>query len=324
MRRLLPAALAAAVALFPGAAFAQAGYPAKPIRIINGFAPGGTFDYLARMLGQRISDANPGWKFVVESKTGADGRIGSQECAKAAPDGYTFCIGGASTHAIHAAIFRTLPYDVTKDFLPVALVGPSANVIAVNPELPVKSIRELVALAKAQPGKLSFASAGTGTSTHLAGEMFKDVAGIDLLHVPFKGGAPAITAVVGNQVPILSDNVSTVAPHVQAGRLRAIAVTSIRRQPNLPDVPTLDESGLRGFDVGLWYAFFAPVGIPREAAQRFHAEINRQLGQAEVRELLEKRGIEARPLGMDEFAAFQRAEIARYAAIAAKAKITVE
>jgi tripartite-type tricarboxylate transporter receptor subunit TctC len=314
---------AVALLIFATSTPAQQVFPNKPIRVINGFAPGGTFDYIARLWGQKLAET-AGWKFVVDSKTGADGRIGTQECAKAPPDGYTLCIGGSSTHAIHASVFRTLPYDVSRDFVPVALIGITANILAVNPSLPVKNVQELIALAKNEPGKLAFASAGTGTSTHLAGEMFKDLAGVDILHVPFRGGAPAITAVIGNQVPILSDNVSTVAPYVVSGKLRGLAVTSLKRQPNVPDVPTMDESGLRGFDVGLWYAFFAPAATPREIVQRLNAEMNRVLAMPEIREQLEKRGIEPRPMTPAEAATFVKSGIERYGAIARKVGIVLE
>lgn len=319
----LTTTFALAAALFPAGAQAQQPYPNKVIRVINGFAPGGTFDFIARLWAQKLGDS-PGWKFVIDSKTGADGRIGTQECAKAPPDGYTLCIGGASVNAIHASVFKSLPYDVAKDFVPVAFIGITANILAVNPSVPAKTIPEFIVMAKREPGKFAFASAGTGTSTHLAGEMFKDVAGLDLLHVPYKGGAPAITAAIGNQVTMVVDNVSTVTPYVASGKLRGLAVTSLKRATSLPDVPTLDESGLRGFDVGLWYAYFIQSAASREVVQKLNTEINRVLAMPDVREQLYQRGIEPRPMTPAEAGAFVKSEIDRYGVIARKVGIALE
>ena len=315
---LVPLVLAAA----PFAAHAQQ-YPSKPITVINAFAPGGTSDFLARILAQKLSEG-PGWRLVIESKPGASGHIGTEYAAKAAPDGYTLCLGPSSTHAINPSVFKDMKYDVQRDFVGITLLAKVANVMAVNPAVPATNVRELIAYAKANPGKLAYASAGTGTSIHISGEMFKDAAGVDILHVPYKGSGPATAAAIGGEVQILFENISTAVPQIKGGRLRALAVTSPGRQAVLPDVPSLAESGLPGFDVQAWFGMFAPSATPREIVQRLNTEFVKVLNMPDVREQLISRGMEPAPLSLEQFAALWKADVEKYAAIVKKAKISVD
>ncbi len=317
--KLLVSAALAALAL---PAFAQQ-YPTKPIIIISPFAPGGTSDFVGRVVAQKIME-NTGWKMVIETKPGADGQIGSDFVAKAAPDGYTLCLGPSSTHAIQPSVFKKLPYDVLRDFTGITMLGATANVIAVNPAVPATNVKELIAYAKANPNKLNFSSPGTGTSVHISGEMFKDAAGIDLLHVPFKGSGPSMTAVLGGEVQILVENISAAVPNIKAGRLRPIAVTSLSRAAPLPDVPTLNESGLAGFEVTAWFSMFAPSATPRSIINTLNAEFVKALKDPKVAEQMLSRGLEPRPMAPEEFAAIWRKDVEKYAAIVRKAKISVD
>ena len=298
-------------------------YPSKPIIIISPFAPGGTSDFVGRVVAQKIME-NTGWKMVIETKPGADGQIGSDFVAKAAPDGYTLCLGPSSTHAIQPSVFKKLPYDVLRDFTGITMLGATANIIAVNPAVPATNVKELIAYAKANPNKLNFSSPGTGTSVHISGEMFKDAAGIDLLHVPFKGSGPSMTAVLGGEVQILVENISAAVPNIKAGRLRPIAVTSISRAAPLPDVPTLNESGLAGFEVTAWFSMFAPAATPRSIINTLNAEFVKALRDPKVAEQMLSRGLEPRPMAPEEFAAIWRKDVEKYAAIVRKAKISVD
>ena len=320
MIRIAVAALAGAFATL--VAHAQS-WPSKPITLVSAFAPGGTMDFLGRLTMQKVTE-NTGWRFILESKAGANGHIGTEYVARAAPDGYTLIIGASSTHAINPALFKDLKYDVVRDFAPITVIASTANLMAVHPSTPANTVQELVAYAKANPGKLAFASGGTGTSIHLSGEMFKNAAGIDLLHVPYKGSGPAMTAALGGQTQILFENLSAAVPHVQAGRLRALAVTSRERHPLLPAVPTLAESGLPGFEVEGWFAIFVPSGTPKDIQARLNAEFVKALRTPEVQEQLKARTMTPRPMSQEEFAAFWKTEREKFAAVVAKANIKVE
>jgi tripartite-type tricarboxylate transporter receptor subunit TctC len=314
----------AALALVAAGTTAQAQqYPAKVITIISPFAPGGTSDFVGRVVAQKIME-NAGWKMVIETKPGADGQIGSDFVAKSAPDGYTLCLGPSSTHAIQPSVFKKLPYDVLRDFAGITMLGATANIIAVNPSLPVHDVKELIAYAKANPGKLNFSSPGTGTSVHISGEMFKDAAGIDMLHVPYKGSGPSMTAVLGGEVQVLFENISAAVPNVKAGRLRPIAVTSMTRSSPLPDVPTLNESGLPGFEVLAWFSMFAPAATPKDVIGRLNAEFVKALRDPGVQANLLSRGLEPRPMAPEEFTAIWRKDVEKYAVIVKKAKISIE
>ena len=321
MNGFMKVVVSAGVALASWSAAAQ--YPAKVITVISPFAPGGTSDFVGRVVAQKIME-NTGWKMVIETKPGADGQIGSDYVAKSAPDGYTLVLGPSSTHAIQPSVFRKLPYDVLRDFTGITMLGATANIIAVNPAVPAHNVKELIAYAKANPGKLNFSSPGTGTSVHISGEMFNDAAGIDMLHVPFKGSGPSMAAVLGGEVQVLFENISAAVPNVKAGRLRPIAVTSMTRSAPLPDVPTLNEAGLPGFEVLAWFAMFAPAATPKDIIARLNAEFVKALRDPGVQAQMLSRGLEPRPMTPDEFNAIWRKDVEKYAVIVKKAKITVD
>jgi tripartite-type tricarboxylate transporter receptor subunit TctC len=316
--------LAAGVLCFAMAAtlHAQENYPTKSITIINGFAPGATFDLVSRLVGNKLQE-RLGWRFLIDSRPGADGRIGSRACADAKNDGYTLCVGGSSTNAIHAAVFKSLPYDIQKDFAPIAFVGYSANVLAVNPSFPAKTVAELVSAAK-ERGRVTYATAGTGTSTHIAGENFKDATKINTQHVAYKGGVPAYTAAISNEVPMVFGNASSIAPHLENGRLRALAVTSLNRLPTMPDVPSLNELGMKGFDVGPWYAFYAPAGVDPKIIQKLNKEINAVLELPDVKETLRKQHITPKLMTPTELKQFGDQQISTYKEIAQKSNIALD
>ncbi len=298
-------------------------YPTKPITVISAFAPGGTSDFVGRLLMQKVSE-NTGWKYILETKPGANGHIGTEYAAKAAPDGYTLCLGPSSTHSINPALFKNLKYDVVRDFAPLTPIATVANVLAVNPSDPSNNVKELIDFAKKNPGKLAFASAGAGTSIHLSGEIFKQAAGIDLLHVPFKGSAPATTSVIGGQVQILFENLSTAIAHIKGGRLKALAVTSKDRQPLLPDVPTLNESGLPGFEVVAWFAMFAPSATPKPIQAKLNAEMVKALNSPDVQEQLRSRSMTPAPMTQEQFAAFWKGQRDMFAKAVAAANIKLD
>ena len=314
----------AALLLAVAGTTAQAQYPSKVITIISPFAPGGSSDFVGRVVAQKMMDNNPSWRIVIETKPGANGQIGSDQVAKAAPDGYTLVLGPSSTHGIQPSLFKKLPYDVLKDFAAITMLGATANIIAVNPALPVNNVKDLIAYGKANPGKLNFSSPGSGTSVHISGEMFKDAAGIDMLHVPYKGSGPSMAAVLGGEVQVLFENISAAVPNVKAGRLRAIAVTSMTRSSALPEVPTLNEAGLPGFEVLAWFGMFAPTATPKDVLRTLNAEFVKALKDPKVAEQMLSRGLEPRPMGLEEFDAIWRKDVEKYAAIVKKAKITVE
>jgi tripartite-type tricarboxylate transporter receptor subunit TctC len=311
----------AAALVFSGAALAQ--YPAKPITVISAFAAGGTSDFVGRIVMEKIRE-NAGWNMNFDFRTGANGHIGTEAAAKAAPDGYTLCLGPSSTHAINPALFPNLKYDVARDFVGLTPVATVSNVMAVNPNTPANNVKELIAYAKANPGKLSFASAGAGTSIHISGEMFKDAAGIDLLHVPFKGSNPATMAVVGGQVDVLFENISAAVAQIKGGKLKALAVTSRERSPALPDVPTMIEAGVPNFEIVAWFAFFAPSATPRDIVVRLNAELVRAINAPDIQAKLRERGMTPRPMSLDEFAAFWKSEREKFAAVVKKAGIKIE
>src|SRR4030095_5020494 len=267
-------------------------YPTKPIRLVVPFPPGGATDILARDVAQKLSDAW-GQSFVVDNRPGAGGNIGSELVAKAAPDGYTLEMGTVGTHAINASLYAKMPYDHVKDFVPVILVAGVPNVLVVNPSVPVNSVAELIAYAKANPGKLNFASSGNGTSIHLSGELFKVMAGVQITHVPYKGSAPALQDLLGGQVQLMFDNLPPSLPQIKAGKLKALAVTSTTRAAALPDVPTMAESGLPGFEASSWFGVLAPAGTPPAIVAKLNAEIGKWLASPEAKEKLAKQGANA-------------------------------
>jgi tripartite-type tricarboxylate transporter receptor subunit TctC len=294
-------------------AHAQA-YPSQPIKIIVPFTAGGTTDILARTIGQKLSEA---WRqpVIVENRPGAGGNIGADVVAKAKPDGYTILMGTIGTQSINSSLYAKMPYDAAKDFAPVTLVAMVPNVLVVNPAVNAKTVRELVALAKAKPGELNFASSSTGGSPHLSGEMFKQMTGADIVHVPYKGSAPAITDLLGGQVSLMFDNLPSALPQVKAGKLRALAVTSARRSQAAPDIPTLAESGVPGYEVDSWFGILAPAGTPKEIVNQLNAEVVRILKIPQVRERLLEQGAE--PVGdtPEHFAEHIRKETVKWARV---------
>ena len=310
---LLARVLLAAVLVLPALAQAQP-YPSKPIRIIVPFAVGGIADTFARVIGQKVSDAW-GQPVVVENKPGAGGNIGADLVAKSPPDGYTLLMGSIGTQAVNMHLVKGMPYDSLKDFAPIAHVLDAEGLLVVNPEVAAKTVPELIALLKARPGKLSYASAGVGTASHLAGELFKTMAKVDITHVPYKGNVPAITDLMSGQTSMLFATLPTVLPQVQAKRLKGIAVLGAKRSSALPDVPTLAESGLRGFEVNNWTGVLAPAGTPAAVVARLNGEIVRIMQLPEVQTRLPKEGLRFVATTPQQFAEFVRSEKEKWAPI---------
>ena len=296
------------------AAQAQA-YPARPIRFVVPYAPGGPLDLIARAIGQKLTEAT-GQAVVVDNKPGAGGNIGADIVAKAAPDGYTIVMGAVATHAINPTLYPKIPYDPVKDFTPVAMVAVVPNVLVVNPTLPVKSVKELIDFAKAKPSYLNFASGSTGSTGHLAGELFNALAGVQMVHIPYKGGAPAMADLLAGQVQLMFDNLANALPQVKAGKLRALAVTTAQRSAFAPDLPTLAEAGVPGFDLTTWFGIFLPGNAPRDIVLRLNTEINKALNAPDMKDRLEKMGAEPPANNTPErFAAFIKVEFDKYARV---------
>ena len=296
------------------AAQAQA-YPARPIRFVVPYAPGGPLDLIARAIGQKLTEAT-GQAVVVDNKPGAGGNIGADIVAKAAPDGYTIVMGAVATHAINPTLYPKIPYDPVKDFTPVAMVAVVPNVLVVNPALPVKSVKELIDFAKAKPSSLNFASGSTGSTGHLAGELFNALAGVQMVHIPYKGGAPAMADLLAGQVQLMFDNLANALPQVKAGKLRALAVTTAQRSAFAPDLPTLAEAGVPGFDLTTWFGIFLPGNAPRDIVLRLNTEINKALNAPDMKDRLEKMGAEPPANNTPErFAAFIKVEFDKYARV---------
>ncbi len=300
-------------AILPPLAHAQ-NYPAKPVRMIVPFPAGGATDIVARLVAQKLGDAF-GQQVIVDNRGGAAGTIGSDLAAKAPPDGYTILIGTSSTHAIAQSLYAKLPYDSLKDFAPVTGIATATIVLSAHPSVPAKNVKELIALAKAKPDALSFASSGSGGVSHLVGEMFKAQAGVQMLHVPYKGDAPALADLVGGQVSLEFGTALSFLPYIQSGRLKALAVTSLKRSQIMPQVPTVAESGLKGFEALQWFGVFVPAGTRGEIIARLHDETVKILRTADMRDRLTRLASEVMANTPEEFAAFQRAEIAKWAKV---------
>ena len=308
------ATLIALAASVPLHALAQDAWPSKPIRIVVPFAAGGTSDALARLLGQKLQDVLK-QTVIVDNRAGAGGVIGADVVAKAAPDGYTLLLGTIASHAINPALQPKMPYDSTKDFAPVFFVGNIANVLLVGAQQPYKNAKELIAAAKAKPGTIAFGTPGAGSSQHLSGEKFRLDAGVDLIHVPYKGSGPSVQDLIAGQIPMSFDTALTALPHITSGKIRALAVTTAKRAKVLPDVPTLAESGLKGFDVASWQAIFAPAGTPAPIVKRLNDELTKIVAQTEVAARFYTMGVESLPMTPAQFGEFQRAEVVKWAKI---------
>jgi tripartite-type tricarboxylate transporter receptor subunit TctC len=310
----LPIFAALALTLACTGAIAQS-YPTRPIRLVVPYPPGGPLDIMARAIGQKLTEA---WHqpVVVDNRAGAGGNIGADLVAKSPADGYTLLMGAVATHAINPSLYSKIPYDPVKDFAPVALVAQVPNILVVNPAVPAKTVRELIELARAKPGYLNFASGSTGSTGHLAGELFNTMAGVKMVHIPYKGAAPATADLLAGQVQLMFDNLASALPNVKAGKLRALAVTTLARSPAMPDLPTIAESGLPGFDLTTWFGLMVPAGTPPEIVAKLNAEVVRALNANDMRERLEKMGAEPPANNTPEhFAAFIRAEAAKYARV---------
>ena len=303
---LLGAALAMPLA-------AQAKYPDRPVRVIVGFPAGGSTDVVARIIAKELSDGL-GQSFVVENRPGAGSNIAAEQVARAAPDGYTLYFV-AVTSAINQTLYPNLNFDLLKDFTPVGMGAQVPNILVVNPDLPVKTVQELVTHAKAHPGKLAFASSGSGTSIHMAGELFKIEAGIDALHIPYKGSAPALTDLIGGQVQFDFDNMPSAWPHVQSGKLRALAVTTKERSPTAPDIPTMIESGFPNFDVSSWFGLLAPAGTPPEVVEALNAVMVKAQDNPEVQKRFTAMGAVGQKQTPAEFGAFVKGEVEKWAPV---------
>jgi len=304
-----PAFAALALALFSAQVLAQ-GYPNRSIRLVVGFPPGGVSDVLSRAISARVS-RNIGHQMVVDNRPGAGTTIASEFVAKSAPDGYTLYFCDATTHAINASLYRKLPYDSLQDFTTISLLASTPLLLVVNAALPAKSVPELIALAKSRAGKLNYASSGNGTIVHLAGESFKTMAGVDLLHVPYKGSAPATLAVIAGDVSIIFSTMPAALPHVKSGKLRALAVTTPARVAAVQDIPTLAEAALPGFDLVLYSGVIGPAGIPGEIVGRINAEFAKVINSPEIRDFFATQGATPMTSTPEQFAAHMRAEVAK-------------
>lgn len=314
-RRFALGSIASAVVLGAGllggtSALAQA-YPTKPVTIIVPIAAGGTTDILARIIGQALT-AELGQSVVVDNRAGAGGNIGGQAAAKATPDGHTLFMGTVGTHAINASLYKKMPFDPVKDFAPLTRVANVPNLLVANPAQPYKSVKDLIAYAKANPGKVNFGSSGNGSSIHLSGELFKSLAKVDMQHAPYKGSAPAVTDLLGNQIGIMFDNMPSAIQHVRSGSLVPLAVTTAKRSPELPNVPTIAEAGVPGYEATSWFGMFAPAGTPAPVLAKLNAAIVKVLAQPDVKKKINEQGAEVYSETPEQFAAFIQAESVKW------------
>ena len=304
------------VILCAGAAGTQAlaQYPAKPIRMIVPSAPGSGPDIMARTIGQKLTEAW-GLPVVIEARPGAGGIIGSEAAAKSPPDGYTLIMANAGSHSVNPGLYRKLPYDPLRDFAPVTLVSSAPNILIVHPSLPVKSVKDLIALAKMRPGDLTFGSGGNGSTAHLSGEMFRTLAGINIVHVPFKGAPAAVLGVITGEISLAILNLPPALPHVKSGRLKALGVSTARRSAAVPELPTIAESGLPGYAATAWYGVLAPAGTPRDIVMKLNAEIVKSLRTDEMKKRIASDGGEVIGSTPEEFTAVMKTDIAKWAKV---------
>lgn len=317
--RAIAAALLASLALTAAAAAEK--YPTQMIRIIVPFPAGGTTDILARRVAQSLGEKLK-VSTIVENRAGASGTVGSEAVARAAPDGGTLLVG-ATHHVINPSLYRKLPYDTQKDFAPIALLATAPNALVVNPASPARTVAELVALAKKEPGKLSFGSTGVGGANHLAGELFKLLTGTDILHVPYRGAAPAMTDLIGGHIPMMFDSLPTVLPYAQDGKLRVLAVTSRTRAPSLKDVPTLDEAGVKGFEALAWFGMYMPAGDGAARAQ-LEAAMKEILASSEIKAAFGKLGLDTGTITGKEFGGYVDGEIRKWGEVVRRANVPVQ
>ncbi|HEX6157922.1 MAG TPA: tripartite tricarboxylate transporter substrate binding protein [Burkholderiales bacterium] len=319
MKTLIAAVL---LALGCAPAFAQ-NYPAKPIRILIAQAPGSATDTISRVLANRLSEAL-GQPIVIEARPGAGGAVGTEAAARSAPDGYTLFMANNSTHGSNPALYPKLPYDAVNDFAPISMVASVPYVLVTEPSLPVNSVQELIALAKSRPGKINYASAGNGSTHQFCGELLKSSAGIDLVHIPYKGSPPGVTAVMAGEVSVMFANLTDIGAQIRAGRLKPLAVTTLKRAPLLPNVPTMVEAGVPDFEITSWFGLLAPAGTPAPILARLNAETIKVLAREDVRSTLGAQGLNVASSSPEQFTAHIKSEIERFTRIARAAGIKVE
>jgi len=298
-------------------------YPSKPIRILIAQAPGSATDVISRVVGNRLSEGL-GQPVVIEARPGAGGVVGTEAAARSAPDGYTLFMANNSTHGSNPAVYAKLPYDAVNDFAPIAFVASVPYVLVIDPSLPVKSVQDLTALAKSRPGKMNYASAGNGSTHQFCGELLKSMSGIDVQHVPYKGSPPAIAGLLGGEVSFMFANVADIGSQIKAGKVRALAVTTAGRSKALPEVPTLSEAGLPGFEIGSWFGLLAPAGTPAAIIARLNAEAVKLLTRTDVNATLGAQGLEVASSTPEQFGAHIKSEIAKFTRIAKAAGIKAE
>ncbi len=306
-----------------GLCVAADNWPVKPVRIIAAFPPGGFVDLTARVLSVPLG-TTLGQQVVVDNRGGAGGIVGTELAARAAADGYTVIVGSVGTHAVNQTLYRKLPYNVLRDFQPVTRLADAPSILAVHPSLPARNVKELIALARAQPKKILYASAGSGTSTHLAAVLFESLARIQLVHVPYKGGGPAIIDVLAGQVPVTFGTAASVSPHTKSGRLRGLGVTGGKRSAVLPDLPTIAEAGVPGYEMLNWLGLFAPAQTPRAIVDRLNNDVLRIMRSPEVRDRLNAAGAEPAPLATEEFSAFVKSEVEKWGKVVVATGMTVD
>lgn len=311
------------VAGFLAAAQAQAAFPERPVTLVVPFAAGGSTDVVARVIAEKMSE-DLGQQVIVQNVAGAGGSLGAGNVARAEPDGYTILMGTVATHALNPLILKSKPYDAEADFTPVSLLVVVPNVLVVNPELPAKSVEELLALLKAEPDKWSYASSGNGTPLHLSGELFKSMAGVTMEHIPYKGSGPALNDVLGNQVSIMFDNLPSSSAHIKAGTLRALAVTTSERAPSFPDIPTMAEAGLPGYETYTWNALFAPKDTPKEVVDRLNSAAVKAMADPGVAERMKEFSATIVASSPEELGAHVKAEVAKWTPVVKDANVQMD
>ncbi|MEJ8857544.1 tripartite tricarboxylate transporter substrate binding protein [Variovorax robiniae] len=320
-RRVVLVAFAAALPSL--AALAADTYPQKPVKLVVPMAAGGNGDIIARLIGKDLAQLL-GQPVLVDNRPGAGGNIGADAVAKSPADGYTLVLGAVGTHAINASLYKRMPYDIRRDFTPITMMATVPNVLVVPAALPVKNVQELIAYGKKHPNGLNFGSSGAGSSIHLSGEMFKSMTGLQMTHVAYKGSAPAMTDLLAGQVDLVFDNLPTALPHIQSGKLRALAVTSTVRSPALPDVPTMEQAGVKGFEAGSWFGILAPAKTPQDVVNALDRDIQASLARPETRKALIDRGFQPATKGPREFTAFIDQEIDKWAVVVKKSGATAD
>ncbi len=312
----------AALCVVSGVAQAADTYPSRPIRMIVAYPPGGGTDQVGRVMADQLSQTL-GQNVVVDNRGGATGNIGTELAARAVPDGYTLLMGNVAPNAVNVSLFKKLGFDPVRDFAPVSLVAVTPNILVTNPSIPVKTVKELIAYAKAKPGALNFPSAGVGSSSHLAGEMLKSMTGISMVHIPFKGGGPALVAVIAGEVQIMFATMPAAMPHVKSGKVKPVAVTTAKRSQAMPDLPTIAESGVKGYEASTWYGLLAPARTPQAIVTRLHGNTVKILA-GPTRQRLEVQGFEPEGGSPAEFTAYIKSEIIKWAKVIKDAGIPAE